>query len=307
VKKLLTIFLLFVLIAILILKFVSKQSVNKDTLLCRISNVLNRNNSIELNCTGIDKTDINITWNSLDLNNRIVIKEGVSNSKIGHVYGTNIFRILYKGVYMFDVSHFKTNNWHAHKYKIDINRDSTGYLIRFVADGPNYTNTEQHYNHKGILNGLDTSFDEYGNVLFTQEYINGELKHSDEPIYQSTNDSFHKNFFLRIRNGVIVDLYGWDVIKNDTVYFKSSGRFRYNSVGNINVRFDDYMFSKVPVNIGNLNNFKEDRTLKYTSDLMYSSFSGKRTDSGSYKFSAVKLQYDSNFDEFIFKRVEIDE
>jgi hypothetical protein len=40
---------------------------------------------------------------------------------------------------------------------------------------------------------------------------------------------------------------------------------------------------------------------------MYSSFSGKRTDSGSYKFSAVKLQYDSNFDEFIFKRIEIDE
>ena len=111
-KKTLIILLILILGGILTLKFVSKSFVNSDTIIGRISNILNRNNKIDLNCYGINKSDIDIIWITEETKPKLVIEEGKETGKIGHIYGPNRFKILLKNGLEFKVGHFKTNNWH---------------------------------------------------------------------------------------------------------------------------------------------------------------------------------------------------
>ena len=119
------------------LKFISKQFRNTDSILGRISSLINRDNSIHVTTTNIDPKSIEIIWRPDYLDSRIVHKNGVSKSKIGHEYGQNYFQINHNGSNISSVGHFKTNNWHSHNYRFEIVMDQEYYITSFQAIGPN--------------------------------------------------------------------------------------------------------------------------------------------------------------------------
>ena len=119
------------------IKFVSKQFRNTDTILGRISCLINRDNTIQVNSNNIDYQNIEILWLPEYLNSQTVYDKGSNKSKIGHEYGQNYFQVNYDGKQIAKVGHFKTNNWHSHDYKFEILKDGTNYITKFKAIGPN--------------------------------------------------------------------------------------------------------------------------------------------------------------------------
>ena len=172
-KKVFIIVLILILGSILTLKFVSRPFANSDTIIGRISNILNRNNKVDLSCTGIDRANINITWYSETANSRLIIKNGEQVGKIGYEYGSNGFRIKLKNGLEFTVGHFKTNNWHSHDYEFKIIRDTLGYRIKFIANGPDFEWYEQCFDNSGLPNGMVCGQFENGNFSYMGNYGNG--------------------------------------------------------------------------------------------------------------------------------------
>lgn len=119
------------------LKYVSKLFRNTDSILGRISCVMNRDNTIEVNSKDIDINNIMILWQPDFLDSQIVYKDGSCKSKIGYEYGQNYFQVNYNGIQISKVGHFKTNNWHSHDYKFEIRKDDRNYITKFKAIGPN--------------------------------------------------------------------------------------------------------------------------------------------------------------------------
>lgn len=150
-KKKLSIIIILIISGLVILKFVSKPFVNNDSTLGRISNLLNNNNIIYINCEGITKEEVRITWSSDTGKSKIVFRSGNNVGRIGHEYGNNSFTIYLNNKLEFRVNHFKTNNWHSHKYKFKIVKDNQKYKIKFIADGPNFVEFEDNYNLEGKL------------------------------------------------------------------------------------------------------------------------------------------------------------
>jgi len=170
-KLLLPIILLLLIAGIFFLKFISEPFVNSDTIIGRISNLLNRNNKIELTCMGIEKSEIDVSWNAERLKNILVIRKGALAGKIGHEYGPNRFKIKLANGIEFNTGHFKFNNWHSHIYKIEIKKDISGYSVGFEANGPDYVRSEQHFDLKGVPDGEVV---EYNNKHF--ESFKGNYK-----------------------------------------------------------------------------------------------------------------------------------
>lgn len=144
-KKPISILLLLILVSLLGLKLISKSYANSDTLLCRISNLLNRNNTIQLTCHGLVKSEVSIKWYSDDVSDKSVIKNGRETKKISNHYGPSYFLITLENGQSAKVGHFKTNNWYSHNYKFDITKSDQKYRVKFVAEGPNDVEYEKDF------------------------------------------------------------------------------------------------------------------------------------------------------------------
>ena len=104
---------------------------------------------------------------------RSVIKNGKEVGRIGYEYGSNGFKIRLTNGLEFTVGHFKTNNWDAHKYEFSVFRDSSGYTIKFIADGPDFEWYEQCFDQNGIPNGIVCGQFKNGNYSYIGDYKKG--------------------------------------------------------------------------------------------------------------------------------------
>jgi antitoxin component YwqK of YwqJK toxin-antitoxin module len=139
----------------------------------RISNILNHNNQLELVCDGLEKSDIIIIWEPELEQGKTIFENGKQTGKIGHSYGPNRFKIIIFESLEFNFGHFKTNNWHAHKYYLELKKDKIGYKIAFTAKGPDYKRFEQYFNLEGIPNGLAYHYFQNAQCLYKGRYDNG--------------------------------------------------------------------------------------------------------------------------------------
>ena len=171
--KKISITLIILLMCILTLKFVSKPFANSDTIMGRISNILNKNNKIELKCIDFYKKDVSITWKSEDFEQKFIIKNGRKINEMRYDYGPNRFSIQLSNGLIFNVGHFKTNCWHSHRYKFEITKKDDGYKIIFIANGPDYERDELMFDLSGIRNGIVKSFYANGNCSYEGNYKNG--------------------------------------------------------------------------------------------------------------------------------------
>lgn len=134
---------------LLALKFASKPFANSDSIIGRISNILNKNNTLEFECNGLNITDVQIIWKPEIAEEKVVYKNGKQIGKIGYEYGPNKFDVLLKNGFRFSVGHFKTNNWHSHRYRIKLKKNNSGYLLHFNANGPNKESYEMKFDLMG--------------------------------------------------------------------------------------------------------------------------------------------------------------
>lgn len=155
------------------LKHISKPYRNSDTIIGRISNILNENNKIEIECFGVEENKVDVSWHP-DVEGKIIIKSGKQVGKIGHEYGPNSFHIIINKNVSFKVAHMKTNNWHSHNYKIQLTQDSKGYKVNFIAEGPNATSYSNEYDLKGNEVEKETNSD-------ITEYLIDEVSYKKTP------------------------------------------------------------------------------------------------------------------------------
>ena len=148
-KQRLIIILIFGLVSIGILKVISKPFASSDNTIGRLSNLLNWNNTIEINCIGLDKQNIDLIWYPDMTDSILIIEQGRQVGKIGYEYGPNRFKILLSNDIEFSVGHNKSNDWHSYKYEINILKDSNGYKIGFTANGPDFKKYEQSFDLNG--------------------------------------------------------------------------------------------------------------------------------------------------------------
>jgi hypothetical protein len=169
-KKWLVVFLLTVLGAFLVLKYGFRHS---DSFMGRISVMLFEDaNSFTLETSGIDPIEIEIVW-STQWGKRKLVESGIQVAGTGNEYGPNGFIVSIRDTIVFKLGHWKTNRWNAHDYEIVVRQDTNGYAVSFLAEGPNYDRTEQHYNFSGELEGVYRSYYENGNLSFEGVYLNG--------------------------------------------------------------------------------------------------------------------------------------
>jgi hypothetical protein len=119
------------------LKHISKPYRNTDTVLGRISNILNENNTIHLVCEGISKSSVDINWKHY-LREKTIFRRGIKRNSIGNEYGKNTFVVKVNGLFEETLVHYKSNNWYSHDYQIEIQKISPKvYELRFKVNGPN--------------------------------------------------------------------------------------------------------------------------------------------------------------------------
>lgn len=145
---------------------------NVDSLMGRLSNFLNRNNQIDLVLDGIAHEEVEVFWTCYTRDVK-VFSDGSEDKKIGHEYGRNNFRILLHNGLEFEIGHFKHNDWYAHDYIIELIRIPDGYILNFIADGPDYQSTSFTYNDQGVLHGLYCEYNEDGLYVFRGFYEHG--------------------------------------------------------------------------------------------------------------------------------------
>lgn len=98
---------------------------------------------------GVDKNEIDVIWAPEIAKNKLVISKGNQIDKIGYEYGRNSFELQIAPNLKFSVGHFKTNNWHSHRYYIDVEKDKSGFEIKFTAKGPNQFTSRNKYDLEG--------------------------------------------------------------------------------------------------------------------------------------------------------------
>lgn len=134
VKKLL---LIIVLLGVLfVFREVVKQFRNTDTILGRISGLINRDNYLEVKTNTLDLNKIEILWQKEYNDPKIIFQNAIPKEKIGYQYGHNMFTVKYEQNEISEVGHFKTNNWHTHKYLFILDKEQSNYVLKFTADGP---------------------------------------------------------------------------------------------------------------------------------------------------------------------------
>lgn len=120
-------------------KEVSKQFRNTDSLLGRVSGLINRDNHIKIKSNSIDLSEIEIVWTPEFKKSKTIYKNKKETGKIGHIYGLNSFTILHNQNEVIKTGHFKTNNWHSHDYEFNIEKYTNLYIMNFEAKGPDQT------------------------------------------------------------------------------------------------------------------------------------------------------------------------
>ena len=191
-------------ICFIALKFISKSFRNTDTILCRISNILNDNNGFSVETSGLDHSKIKIKW-IYEVNHKLIFSNGKQIAKIDHEYGPNRFEIQVNSSSKFNVGHFKTANWASHNYTIKINKNSTEYKIEFIADGSDYEHTISRYNLKSKLNGLSCSYHKNGKLSTIGNYLNGKPEGSFKFYHENGNIRAITNYLNGELHGRNVD------------------------------------------------------------------------------------------------------
>ena len=201
--------ILLVPIGFIALKIISKQFTNTDTILCHISNVLNRNNEVVLNCYGINKRDVNICWYAEYRDSSLVISSGKLHGKIPYRKGVNRFDIRINNNFYFSISHNVKKDWYSYKYEFDLTKDIKGYKLKSIYNGPDFIRSELQFDSIGRLNGLESSFFDNGNCIskgtytlglkqgqFVYYYRNGQIRSTEDYLDDKLNGyitSFDEN------------------------------------------------------------------------------------------------------------------
>lgn len=172
-KKAIRILLLVVaviVVGLLLLRFTFR---NSDSFLGRVSSYLFNNNSLELVCIGVDSKYVDVLWIT-ENGQRQIVKAGTQVASIGYEYGPNSLLVTLSDSLNFKVGNWKTNKWNSHSYRIEITKDSFGYLVNFEAVGMNYDRTEIHYNWSGEMDGKYRMFYKNGELAVSATYRHGE-------------------------------------------------------------------------------------------------------------------------------------
>ena len=131
-----------------------------------------------------------------------------------------------------------------------------------------------------------------------------EIASNKSEVYRSSDDSFQKDFYLKIEDEKAT-IYGWDVsTEKDTIYYRSICKLEEDSTDGIQITLKNYQFTEVKVREENLNDFKVNEELSLDNLGEYSSFWGEKKADGSFHFLAVKHIYHSRADEFTFERIK---
>lgn len=120
-------------------KEASKQFRNTDSILGRVSGLINRDNHIKVKSNSIDLSEIEIVWTPEFNKSKTIYKNKKERGKIGHTYGSNTFIILHNQNEVIKTGHFKTNNWHSHDYDFNLEKNHDSYILNFKAKGPDQT------------------------------------------------------------------------------------------------------------------------------------------------------------------------
>lgn len=113
-----------------------KQFRNTDTILGRVSGLINRDNHIKVESNTIDLSEIEIVWGPEFNKSKSIYKNKKETGRIGHIYGSNTFTILHNQNEILKTGHFKTNNWHSHNYEFNLEKYNDLYILNFEAKGP---------------------------------------------------------------------------------------------------------------------------------------------------------------------------
>ena len=129
------IFIIFLVACMMTLKYVSKSYRNTDTLLCRISNILNWDNTIDVDYNSDNKKNIKVFLLSYE-SRKEVYSNGKQTAKIPQRYGGYYFDVYDEHKKIYSTRVFSTNNWHSFDFTLKINKEGADYAIDFICDGP---------------------------------------------------------------------------------------------------------------------------------------------------------------------------
>jgi hypothetical protein len=133
-KKPVTLLILFLLFLTLILKFLGYHTKEDPGIIGFFGRLLNETQHFAFTTTGIDKNDIDITWQSDD-HSAILVKDGVSINNFGYDYGPNTFTVIYKDSVRCARSFFSQNNNDVYNVKIDITGTANTIDVTYLFDG----------------------------------------------------------------------------------------------------------------------------------------------------------------------------
>lgn len=177
---------------------------NSDSVRAHISNLVFNNNTIILDCSGIERNDVDVFWKDDGETKKLIINSGQQIGQIRNEYGPNGLEVIIENDKIFKVGHWKTANWHSHDYRISLVKDSKRYEIKFIAEGPDYKHSEQEFDLNGKPDGLYRSYYENGNLSVEGTYNDG-LQHG---IFKD----YYKNGKLRVSNAYLHGkLNGYDI------------------------------------------------------------------------------------------------
>ena len=104
-------------------------------------------NSLKVETVGdIDKNKVKVIW-LCSSKRKVIFENGKDQKKHYKEYGKNHFQILYENELIGEFGQFKYNNWHGHKYLIELKRDSINEIqFKVEVIGPDkervWTNKE---------------------------------------------------------------------------------------------------------------------------------------------------------------------
>ena len=76
----------------------------------------------------IDKTKIDVYWNTDFKNSIKIISKGQSTGEIYKKYGKNIFTVTYENDTVGTFQYFKFNNWHGHEHLVKLTENNNSEI-----------------------------------------------------------------------------------------------------------------------------------------------------------------------------------
>lgn len=138
-----------------ILEIIRRKHVNEDTILTRVSNELNWNNTLTISGKGLDLNLVDVYWKGGEYKTfRKVLAKKKQIAKIENRYGIHYFQVVLPDSTSFVLEHyFNSNSWHTYAYHIYLKKDEQEgyYVVSFNADGPD----EQYFQKKFDFSGKE--------------------------------------------------------------------------------------------------------------------------------------------------------